>query len=933
MKHIKVGVFLFGFCIGLSMGVTGQTTDIEKIEISSKDSLVHMVYRTVNKKDLFGAVSVLNPSEYLDKHYGTNPLDGITAFVGGSNLWNLGSALVLIDGVPRSVGNVISSEIKQITFLKGVNASVLYGSRAANGAIIITTKHGKIGKRQINVHVNTGINQPRSYPDYLGSAEYMTYYNQALQNDGLESLYDDLTISNYASHSNEYRYPDVDYYSSDYLRKTYNTYSANADFSGGNERARFYTLIGFQKQNSLLDFGEGQNEKNTRFNVRGNVDLKLNDFINTYVNVSTVFYESRSANGSYWSQAASLRPNLFSPLIPIGSIEEGADDAQVLVGSSRHIINGNYLLGGSQEYLTNPIADTYAAGHNTYTSRQFQYSAGVDINLKEALKGLSFHGQMSIDYSNTYNQSIDNTYAVYVPTWSDYEANDSIPNLIKYNEDSNTGAQNLSNTWNDQVLDFNVHLDYLNTFKEKHNIFAMLVASGLRRRQTGDYQYRTNANLGVQLTYNYIHKYYIDFSGAIVNSTKLPAGNRVAFSPTLSLGWVLSDEEFMKGSNVIDYLKFTASAGIINTDLDIDDYYLYNAVYSSTAYNSWSDGTYTNQATTISHGQNTNLTYARRKEINFGLEGSVFNKMLSFQTTAFFIKKDGIPIQSYTQYPSYFFTSYPETSFVPYTNFEANNYQGLDFQLNFHKKVGEVDLKVGVAGTYVTTEALKRDELYADSYRNRTGKPTDAIFGLESEGLFMNQNEIDNHAVQKFGEVAPGDIMYKDQNTDGVIDKRDEVMIGRWNSPFTCGLNFTSQWKNFTLFVLGTGVFGGTGIRSNDYYWVSGDKKYSAVVRDSWTEETKNTATYPRLTTLSSDNNFRYSNFWTYSTDRINLSKVQLTYSLSKKILKDSFLKDLNIYVSGANLLTISRNKDIMELNVGATPQTRFYNLGVKAVF
>ncbi|MDA3928116.1 MAG: SusC/RagA family TonB-linked outer membrane protein [Prolixibacteraceae bacterium] len=933
MKHIRIGVVLLGLCYFFSIGASGQTETIVNSETSGNDSLVHVAYSSVNKNDLSNAISVLNPSEYLDKNYGTYGLDGSVALIGGSNLWNLGNALVLIDGVERSSSQITSSEIDQITFLKGANAVVLYGSRAANGVILITSKHGVEGKQQSNVYVNTGINIPKSYPEYLGSAEYMKFFNQASLNDGLEPQYDDETIDNFASHSNLYRYPDVDYYSSDYLRKMFNYTTANADFSGGNERARFYAAAGMQNQNSLLNFGEGKNDNLTRLNIRGNVDLTLNDYITTYVNVSTIFYDLRTANGNYLNNASSIQPHRFSPLVPTDLIEGEAADAQVLVEGSRHIIDGKYLLGGSQEYLTNPISDVYAAGYSTYTSRQFQYSSGLDIDLRNALKGLSFHGQMSIDYSNTYTQSIDNTYAVYVPEWESFEGADSIADVTKYNKESNTGNQNLGGIWNNQLIDFNVHFDYVNTFKEKHNVYAMLVASGVRNRMTGDFQYRTNANLGLQLTYNYAHKYYADFSGAIINSTKLPVGKRVAFSPTLSLGWLLSDEDFLKGSNVVDRLKLSASAGIINTDLDFYSYYMYDAVYSSTAYHSWSDGDYVNRATTISRGDNQNLTYAKRKEINFGIESSLFNKLLYLQANAFVIKKDGIPVQSYTQYPSFFRTGWPETSFVPFTNFEAISYKGFDFQLNLNKKVGELDLSLGLTGTYVATEALKRDELYADSYRNRVGKPTDALFGLQSEGFFMDQAEIDNHSLQKFGEVKPGDLKYTDQNDDGVIDERDEVMIGHWNSPLTGGLNFTAQWKNFTFFALGTAWFGGTAINNRPYNWVYGDRKYSTVVRDSWTEETKNTATYPRLTTLSSDNNFRTSDFWTYSSNRINISKVQLTYSLPDKVLQNSFVKGLNIYVSGANLLTISKNKDIMELNVGTSPQTRFYNLGVKAVF
>ncbi len=932
MKLIRIGMVLCGLSIGFFTEVSGQITDKPIPTIEVKDSLVHVAYGTVAKGDLSGAISVLNPSEYLDKHYGTYPLEGIDAFIGGSNLWNLGSALVLVDGVPCAITDVITTEIDQITFLKGANAVVLYGSRAANGVILITTKRGKVGDIRKNIRVNAGVNVSKSHPDYLGSAEYMTYYNQACANDGLPASFDNATISNYASHSNPYRYPDVNYYSSDYLRKMYNTYSGNAEFSGGTERARFYALVGYQSQNSLIKFGEGKNDNTTRLNVRANIDLKLNNFIRTYVNVSTVFNDSRMPLGNYWSNSTTLHPNYFSPLIPINMIAGNATTALSYVSNSHNVINGGYLLGGSQQYLTNPISDVYAAGYKTNTNRTFQYLTGVDVDLNHALNGLSLHGQVSIDYANAYTDSVNYKYAIYQPSWSSKD--ETITELTQYNKDAHDGSHYIGNTWNDQVIDFNVHMDYLNTFNQKHNVSAMLVAAGVMRRQTSDFQYRTNSNLGIQLAYNYDHKYSADFSGAVVNSTKLPSNTRVAFSPTLSLGWLLSRENFLKDSKIVNRLKITASAGVVNTDLDygVNDYFLYDANYYSSYGYSWHDG-YSNNATSILRVENKNLTYAKRKEINFGVEGSLLKNQLDVQATAFFIDKNGIPGQNVNQYPGYFNTSYPTSSFIPYTNYAANRYKGFDVQLNLHEKIGEVNFIVGAVGTYVTTKALKRDELYADKYRNRAGKPVDAIFGLQSEGLFVDQKDINGHATQKLSAVKPGDIKYKDQNGDGVIDERDEVMIGRWGSPYSCGLNFTAQWKYFTFFALGTGSFGGTGIKSGNYYWVSGSEKYSAVVRNSWTDANKNTATYPELTTLSSANNFRYSDYWAYSTDRFNISKVQLTYSLPRNIVNRSVFKNVNIYISGNDLLTIAKNRKIMELNIGTTPQTRFYNVGVKAEF
>ncbi len=932
-RNIIKLIISFGIYFGLLFVAEGQTVSPYDTKNAGYDSSVHIAYRTVQRKDLPGAISVLNPPEYLDRHYGTYPLEGADAFVGGANLWNTGAGLILVDGEPRSLSDVTTNEIAQITFLKGANAVVLYGARAANGVILITTKRGKAGIHGSSIRVNSGVSVPKSYPSYLNAADYMSYYNQASLNDGLPAPYADSTIRHYAAHSNPYRYPDVDYFSSAYLRKLFNTYSANAEFTSGTDRARFYALAGYETQNSLLDFGEGKNEKNTRLNLRGNVDLKLNSFISTYANVSTVFSTNRHALGKYWSRADSLQPQLFSPLIPIGLVSGNSPNAQNTVKSGRNIIGGQYLLGGAQQYLTNPIADVYAAGYDNYTSRQFQYSNGVDIDLRNALKGLSFHGQVTIDYSNTYDETLNNSYAVYTPTWNNSGSGDSITALTKYNKDSKPGTQNLSNTYSDQVIDFSAHVDYVNTFSQKHNVSALLVVDGLRRRHTGDFQYRTNANLGLQLAYNYDHRYYADFSGAVVNSTKLPPGKRIGFSPTASLGWVLNEEEFLKGADWIDRLKIGASAGIVKTDIDSNNYYLYEAVYSPTAYYSWSDGTYINQATTISRGENLNLTFPERKEVDLNLEGSFFKKKLDVMATAFFIKKVGIPVQVYSQYPSYFLTGFPPTSFVPFTNFQADRYQGFDLQLNFHENIGNVALTLGSAITYVKTRALKRDELYTDAYRNRAGKPVDAIFGLQSQGLFTSQNDIDTHPAQKFGTVRPGDIKYKDQNGDGIIDERDEVYLGRSNSPLIGGINVTAQWKNFTLFVLTTSSFGGTAMRDSGYYWISGASKYSDVVRNSWTAGTANTATYPRLTTSSSANNFRSSDYWTYSTNRFNISKVQLTYTFSDKLLKNSFAKGLKVYISGNDLLTIGKNRALMELNVGTMPQTRFYNFGIKGEF
>jgi hypothetical protein len=201
----------------------------------------------------------------------------------------------------------------------------------------------------------------------------------------------------------------------------------------------------------------------------------------------------------------------------------------------------------------------------------------------------------------------------------------------------------------------------------------------------------------------------------------------------------------------------------------------------------------------------------------------------------------------------------------------------------------------------------------------------------------MNPEEIDNHgANQQFGIVQPGDIRYADQNNDNLVNSQDQVFLGKagWNgAPMEFGIHLTARWKNFTLFTLGTGQFGAHAVKSGDYFWISGDDKYSAEVRGRWTDENSHNATYPRLTTQNGSNNFRTSDYWMYSTDRFDLQKVQLSYNLPSSILQNSNIGELQFYITGANLLTISPNREIMETSVGTTPQMRFFNLGINAKF
>lgn len=924
---------------GLSFPAMAQDEQADSIP-----STVQLAFRQVGADEVLGGVSVLDVENLLKKNYindiNNGTISGYVPGYNGNSLWGLDADndagyLVLIDGVPRDLNNIPPQEVKEITFMKGAQAVVLYGSRAAKGVIYITTKRGADAPLKIDARVNTGWAVAKAYPEYLGAAEYMTLYNEARANDGLAAAYSQEQIYHTAAHTNPYRYPDVNMYSGEYLKKVYNRTDANLEISGGNGRARFYTNINYFRQGDFVDFGEAKKNYSDRFSVRGNVDVNFSDYVSAYVNASATFYNSRGAHGSYWEAASTLRPNRITPLIPISMIDPSATGALDLVNTSMNIVDGNFL-AGTQIDKTNIFADYYAKGYNKFTSRQFQFDTGVNIDLSMLTPGLSFATKFAVDYATSYNTGYYNNYATFVPVWTSYNGKEVIGDVSMEGKDEHSGVQNISDSQSRQTMNFSAQFDYKRTFADLHNFHAMVVGTGWQRTFSGQYHRTSNVNLGFEVDYNFDKRYYVDLAIAGVHSSKLAPGHRQAWSPSASIGWRISQEDFLKGSDAVNELMLSASYSKLHSDMDISDYYLYSANYTNGGLYSWAVGG--TSAAYPKRGENLDLTFVTREEFNVNLRGEFFNRMIGLDASFFVIKNDGLLVNNSVRFPSFFSTYYPEASFAPYINNNANRRTGFDFGVNFNKEFGEFALQVGVNGTYYDTKALKRDEIYENAYQYREGKPIDGIWGYRCEGFFATDEEAAaaNQRALGGGKLRAGDLKYTDINNDGLIDDNDIVYLGRggwYGAPFAMGVNITAKYKGFTLFLHGTGGFGGHAIKNGSYYWVAGDTKYSAEVRGRWTEATAATATYPRLTTGNGSNNFTTSDFWMYSTNRFDLAKVQLTYDFPKSIIHGPIVNGLSIYVSGSDLLTISKNRKIMETNIGSAPQSRFYNIGAKVTF
>lgn len=899
---------------------------------------VKVAFGSKAKSELLGGISAVDMKDLTQKNYNTYSLDALQAYAGGYNgqLWNMGGALILVDGVPRDANNVNPSEIDQITFLKSASAVVLYGSRAAKGAVLITTKRGHADGLKVSVRGNVSLFTPKEYPTFLGAAQYMSLYNESLVNDGDKPAFTDTDIYNFASGRNPYRYHSNDFFSKDYLKKSYTRYEGQAEFEGGGKYAHFYAQVGFYHQGDLINFGEGKDNHTNRLNFRGNIDLRLNDWITGWVNSSASFYDLRSDRSNYWSKSATLRPtskNALSPLLPISMMNPDVVDMMKMIRNSSNVIDGQYLIGGTLTDQSNPFADMYAAGYNTYTSRQLQFDAGIKFDLNKVLKGLSFTTQVAIDYNTSYNASIQNEYAYYIPTWSNQNGYDEIISLEKKMIDKFTANQNVSDSHDKQTIFFSGQFDWARQFNQ-HAVGATLLAHAYQLSNDGEYHHTSNANLGLNLNYNYAHRYYADLSMAAVHSAKLAEGHRGAISPVGTLGWRLSEEKFMEGTKGwLDDLKLTASYGVVNEDLDLEKYYMYDDIFTATGtWWGWSESANAMQTSDSQRGENVDLGFIKRKEFRFGLDASFGKGLVKLNANYFNVKFDGLVITPEANFPSYYHTYWPVSTFLPNYNYNIQNRSGFDFTVDFHKNLGEVDLQAGVTGMYVTNKNSRVSELVEYDWQKSEGARIDAIRGYQCLGFFADEADIAANATVN-DKTKPGDLKYKDQNRDGKIDSKDRVVLGHWNPDFYLGFHFTAKYKGFTFFMNWTGDFGGMGLKNNEYAWCYGERKYSDMALGRWTPETANSATYPRLTASNNDLSFVDSDFWTYKTSALRLNKVQFTYDFPANMFAGKWINGLSVYVSGNSLLTIAKERKYMETSVGSAPQTRSYNLGVKVNF
>ena len=713
--------------------------------------------------------------------------------------------LILLDEVEVSAGDlnyVPAENIESFSILKDASATAIYGSRGANGVMIVTTKTGEYNsKAKINVTVENSFNYLDKFPEFVDGAEYMKLYNEASMARGGKAVYSDLDIERTATGFNPLLYPNVNWKDVIFKDMAMNQ-RANINVSGGGTKAKYYMGLEVTHESGLLNTKKAYSWNNNinimNYTFQNNITYKLTPSTTIKLNMNAQIRQSKwpsVGTGDLFYMILTTTPILFPVTYPQ---QDGVD----------HIMYGNKYLAGSTLY-PNPYArmmTTYAQHNSNVVTTVLK----IDQKLDFLLKGLSLNGWINFkNWSKTaFSRSINPYfYNMKAGSYNPDDPNTDYELVLLNNDGTDYIWESGVSKSMDQTFELQATLNYNRQFG-LHNVGGMLLYKQREYRGDGATLPNRNQGLSGRVTYDYDHKYLFEFNFGYNGTERLAKEDRFGFFPAMSLGWVVSNEEFFRPlTPVISHLKLRGSFGLVGSD-DLaspgGSHYLYINKLASDGGNALNYLQYTfGQSGTSTLGGPMLTYYAMRglgwekvKKLDVGFDITLFDDW-TFTFDYFKDKRFDIFMQreAWPQSLGYHIAK-------PWSNVGKMNNEGVEFSLSYNKNINK-DLNVSLMGnfTYNANKVIYRDEPnYPSVWQMSKGKPLDYTMGYIAEGLFKSQEEIDNSPQQNLGSTPMvGDIKYRDINGDGIITPQDQCMISKYNSTprIQYGFGATVNYKKF----------------------------------------------------------------------------------------------------------------------------------------
>ena len=857
-----------------------------------------------------GLISLQNSGNYA----GINP----TFYIRGMQSLDGNTPLFVVDGIERDIQYISAEEVESVSVLKDAAATALYGYKGANGVVLITTKRGKFNSKEIKVNLDHAINFMAHKPKFVDAQTYAKAMNEAYANDGFENpRYTQEEVDAFGSGKYPYLYPNVNW-----VDETFRNHSVtnmlNASFTGGGEKFKYYALLDLQYDNGFVknpDTHEGYstNNKYVKGNLRMNMDMILSKNTTMKVNLLGVLAESNAPGNS-----AKLWDMVYG--LPSAAFAVKGEDGKW---------GGNSTWAGT----VNPVAQSQDAGYSRNHNRGIYTDLTIRQELPAVLKGLAVQGRIAYDHFSNIYENYSKTYVYGSPTVVDWL--DGKPQLGKAftgGSESDLGASISTNSFT-RRFHADASADYQNTFGA-HSIYSQLKYDYEFSDEFAINSTLYRQNISWYTHYGLLDRYFLDLALIESGSNRLAPGSKWALSPTVSAAWVLSKENFMKNLNWVDFLKLRASYGIIQTDiLPESGWMYYMQQYQTTG------GTYPfNSGFQSDFGRTyldaiatSGLTREKAAKFNAGVDATLFGG-LDFSFDGFYQRRSNIWVSTAGKYSSELGVD------APYEGDGIVDSWGVELGANYAKEIAkDLKLTAGVNYTLAKNEIKEEyEEPRAYDYLKRTGNPVGQIFGLQAVGFFKDQADIDHRPAQQFAQCKPGDIKYKDQNGDGIINGDDVVKMG-YNT--TCpeiyySFNLGLEYKGLGF----TATFQGA---ANYSAYLDTQSMYRPLVNNTnigqyyfdnrWTSATAETAKFPRLSAETNDNNNRYNSIWLADRSFLKLRNVEVYYNFPKSLLgATKFINNAKLYVRGVDLLCFDHIKELDPECYGATyPVNRSVSLGL----
>ena len=816
------------------------------------------------------------------------------------------SAMILVDGFERNnIDDLNIEDIESFSVLKDASATAIYGSKGANGVILITTKHGKAGKININVKGEASYNTRTITPKFIDAPTYANLLNEARVTRNLAPQYQPEELALIRSGLDPDFYPNVDW-SKLLLKNGAMSYRADLSMSGGGNTARYFVSLSYVEDQGMYNTDEtlrkkyDTNANYKRWNYRMNVDID--------VTPTTIIKLGVSGNLNKRNSPGLGDQYLWSELFGFNAL------------SSPILYSNGYVPAyGNNVHQMNPWVSSTRTGYNEEWDNNIQTNVTVDQKLDFITKGLSFTGRFGYD---TYNSN-----HIYYRLWpAMYRANsrDSQGNIIwdKLFEETSMSQTSGGDGSRHEFLEALLRWD--RTFDKLHNFSAVSRFTQDERIQTRNIGTdiknsvsKRNQGLAGQLTYNYALRYFIDFNFGYNGSENFADHHRYGFFPAFSLAWNVAEEPLVKKALPwLNMFKLRYSWGKVGNDNMGRFPYLYTLDYTPNIGYNWGSNLSSGTIPGIHYTQmaSPNVTWEVARKTDFGFDFVAFDNKFSLTMDYFHEKRTGIFIQRM------FLPDITGLESYPWANVGAVKSQGFDGNFQYKDHIGEINWTVRGNITYSKNTILERDEennVYA--YQYGKGYRVNQQRGLIALGLFRDYDDIRNSPKQSWGTVQPGDIKYKDVNGDGIVDDGDRVAIGATDTPsLIYGLGVSVSWRGFDLnlhfqgagkytFLINSGAvnafrdgrWGNILQGITDNRWISSDI--------SGTKETENpNAPYPRLSYGYNLNNQQSSSFWLRNGRFLRLKNLDIGYTLPKPMVNTIHLESVRIYISGQNLITWS---------------------------